>query len=94
MSSVRTGCNSRQQVRHQVAPYPQRARHHPLGHSRALPPFNQGKSEQLLGENNKLGSILVIYTKVDIEAGDGSGDLTREAMQKSMDDSLERLHQP
>lgn len=58
------------------------------------PPFDPGKSEQLLGMANALSDTFVIDTKVYTEVGDGSGDLTRPAMQKSVDGSLERLHRP
>lgn len=58
------------------------------------PPFNPGKSEQLIGEANALSEAFVIDTKVYTEVGDGSGDLTSAATQKSVDGSLERLRRP
>lgn len=58
------------------------------------PPFNPGRSEQLLGEANAVGGDFVIDTKVYTEVGDGSGDLTRAAVEKSVAGSLERLHRP
>lgn len=58
------------------------------------PPFNPGKSEQLIGEANVPGDAFVVDTKVYTEVGDGSGDLTNAAVQKSVDGSLERLHRP
>lgn len=58
------------------------------------PPFNPGKSEQLIGAANVPGDAFVVNTKVYTEVGDGSGDLTIAAMQKSVDGSLERLHRP
>lgn len=58
------------------------------------PPFNPGKSEQLIGESHELSGIFVVDTKVYTEVGDGSGDLTQQAIQKSVDGSLERLHRP
>lgn len=58
------------------------------------PPFNPCKSEQLIGAAKELSDAFVIDTKVYTEVGDGSGDLTLTAMQKSVDGSLERLHRP
>lgn len=58
------------------------------------PPFNPGKSEQLIGAANLSGDAFVVDTKVYTEVGDGSGDLTHAAMQKSVDGSLERLRRP
>lgn len=58
------------------------------------PPFNPGKSEQLIGAADVAADAFVVDTKVYTEVGDGSGDLTLTAMQKSVDGSLERLHRP
>ncbi|KAI3391731.1 hypothetical protein diail_6872 [Diaporthe ilicicola] len=59
------------------------------------PPFNPGKSEQLIGEAaSALSGAFVVDTKVYTEVGDGSGDLAQTAVQKSVDGSLERLHRP
>lgn len=58
------------------------------------PPFNPGKSESLLGATNALTDTFVIDTKVYTEVGDGSGDLSSAAMQRSVDGSLERLQRP
>lgn len=58
------------------------------------PPFNPGKSEELIGAANVPGDAFVVDTKVYTEVGDGSGDLTNTAIQKSVDGSLERLHRP
>lgn len=58
------------------------------------PPFNPGKSEQLIGAADVPGDVFVVDTKVYTEVGDGSGDLTRAATQKSVDGSLERLRRP
>lgn len=58
------------------------------------PPFNPGKSEQLIGAANVPGDAFVVDTKVYTEVGDGSGDLTSIAIQKSVDGSLERLQRP
>ncbi|KAG6354203.1 hypothetical protein INS49_004807 [Diaporthe citri] len=58
------------------------------------PPFNPGKSEQLIGAANVPGDEFIVDTKVYTEVGDGSGDLTNTAIQKSVGGSLERLHRP
>lgn len=59
------------------------------------PPFNPGKSEQLLGEAlDQSAKTFTIDTKVYTELGDGSGDLARSNLQKSVDGSLERLKRP
>jgi aflatoxin B1 aldehyde reductase len=58
------------------------------------PPFNPGKSEQLIGAASELSDAFVVDTKVYTEVGDGSGDLAQAAMQKSVDGSLERLKRP
>lgn len=58
------------------------------------PPFNPGKSEELIGAASAIGDAFIVDTKVYTEVGDGSGDLTQAAMQKSVDGSLERLHRP
>ncbi|ETS79682.1 hypothetical protein PFICI_09535 [Pestalotiopsis fici W106-1] len=57
------------------------------------PPTNMGRSEQLIGEAAK-GDFaqFLVDTKVFTDvATDGSGDLTGEAIQKSVDASLQRL---
>lgn len=59
------------------------------------PPFNPGRSEQLIGEAlNQTTNPFIIDTKVYTELGDGSGDLTRTNLQKSVVGSLERLKRP
>ncbi|KAI7779911.1 hypothetical protein LA080_000234 [Diaporthe eres] len=58
------------------------------------PPFNPGKSEELIGAANVSSDAFAVNTKVYTEVGDGSGDLTNPAIQKSVDGSLERLHRP
>ncbi|KAJ0120485.1 hypothetical protein J7T55_015214 [Diaporthe amygdali] len=58
------------------------------------PPFDPGKSEQLIGASGVLSDSFIVDTKVYTEVGDGSGDLAQEAMQKSVNGSLERLHRP
>lgn len=59
------------------------------------PPFNPGKSEQLLGEVlSQTTNSFIIDTKVYTELGDGSGDLARTNLQKPVVKSLERLKRP
>lgn len=59
------------------------------------PPFNPGRSEQLLGEAlANVSKSFVVNTKVYTEVGDGSGDLSTEALQKSVEGSLQRLGRP
>ncbi|KAI0105675.1 putative oxidoreductase [Nemania sp. FL0031] len=56
------------------------------------PPLNPGRSEQLLGEAGELSHDFVVDTKVYTDTRtDGSGDLTREAISKSVGESLQRL---
>lgn len=55
------------------------------------PPFDPGKSEELIGAETELGESFVVDTKVYTEVGDGSGDLTRPAIAKSVNGSLARL---
>ncbi|KAG8158297.1 hypothetical protein KVR01_012058 [Diaporthe batatas] len=55
------------------------------------PPLNPGRSEQLIGES-ELPAGFIVDTKVYTDTrGDGSGDLTPEAIDKSVNASLERL---
>ena len=57
------------------------------------PPMNPGRSEELIGEAQKLSSGFQIDTKVYTDTQtDGSGDLSVEAVEKSVGDSLKRLH--
>lgn len=59
------------------------------------PPLNPGRSEQLLGEASNLEAEFSIDTKVYTDTRtDGSGDLTREAVARSVKTSLERLGRP
>ncbi|KAK7748766.1 hypothetical protein SLS53_000790 [Cytospora paraplurivora] len=62
------------------------------------PPLNPGRSEQLLGETSSLSDLeaeFLIDTKVYTDTRtDGSGDLTREAIVKSVKTSLKRLGRP
>ncbi|KAK7737353.1 hypothetical protein SLS53_006656 [Cytospora paraplurivora] len=59
------------------------------------PPFKPGRSEQLLGEANELAANFLIDTKVYTDTStDGSGDLTQDAVEKSVHASFERLRNP
>ncbi|KAI1073915.1 putative oxidoreductase [Whalleya microplaca] len=56
------------------------------------PPLSPGRSEQLIGEAKELSGSFVVDTKVFTDtSNDGSGDLSREAMRKSVSGSLQRL---
>lgn len=58
------------------------------------PPLSPGRAEQLLGDSD-LGGEFIIDTKIYTDTrNDGSGDLSHDAMQKSVDDSLGRLKRP
>lgn len=60
------------------------------------PPLNPGRSEQLIGEVPKeLGSKFAVDTKIYTDTRtDGSGDLSSEAIEKSVNASLQRLQRP
>ncbi|KAI0161803.1 putative oxidoreductase [Hypoxylon sp. FL1284] len=56
------------------------------------PPPKPGRSEELIGEAKEIADEFLIDTKVYTDtATDGSGDLTAEAITKSVDGSLKRL---
>lgn len=56
------------------------------------PPLKPGRSEQLLGEANESAANFLVDTKIYTDTStDGSGDLTREAIEKSVDASFKRL---
>ena len=55
------------------------------------PPLNPGRSEQLLGEAAELTHTFTIDTKVATGQGDGSGSLTKEAIEKSVKASFDKL---
>ncbi|KUI67931.1 putative carboxylesterase 15 [Cytospora mali] len=58
------------------------------------PPFKPGRSEQLLGEANASAANFLIDTKIYTDTStDGSGDLTREAVEKSVNASFKRLRE-
>ena len=59
------------------------------------PPTKPGRAEQLIGEARETSKEFIIDTKVFTDTStDGSGDLTAEAIQKSITGSLERLQRP
>ncbi|KAK3684332.1 putative oxidoreductase [Podospora appendiculata] len=58
------------------------------------PPFSQGRSEELIGEARPVSDSFLVDTKSYTNtATDGSGDLTRDALEKSVAGSLARLQQ-
>lgn len=59
------------------------------------PPLKPGEAETLLGAAAGLSGDFTIDTKVYTDTRtDGSGDLTSEAIQKSISGSLEKLKRP
>ncbi|KAJ2988989.1 hypothetical protein NUW58_g3693 [Xylaria curta] len=59
------------------------------------PPLQPGLSEELLGQTKDLSGGFIIDTKVYTDTRtDGSGDLTSDAISKSVDGSLTRLQRP
>lgn len=57
--------------------------------------MNPGRAEQLIGETIELSKNFIVYTKVYTNMqNDGSGDLSRDAIEKSVQASLERLKRP
>ena len=59
------------------------------------PPMKPGRAEELIGETNELGGEFIIDTKIHTSTQtDGSGDLTPEAIEKSVLASLRRLKKP
>ena len=65
---------------------------HRLDSGARYPPMKPGKAEELIGETKEFSGGFIIDTKVytDIKT-DGSGDLTIEAIEKSLQASLQRL---
>lgn len=56
------------------------------------PPFHPGRSEELIGEVADLSGEFVVDTKLFTDtATDGSGDLNKESMERSIEQSLRRL---
>lgn len=59
------------------------------------PPMKPGRAEELIGETKELSGDFIIDTKVYTNTKtDGSGDLTSEAIEKSLQVSLQRLKRP
>jgi aflatoxin B1 aldehyde reductase len=68
---------------------------HRLDSGARYPPLNPGRAEELIGEVKELSDSFAVDTKVYTNTQtDGSGDLSREAMQKSVSGSLQRLQRP
>ena len=65
---------------------------HRLDSGARYPPMKPGKAEELIGETKEFSGGFIIDTKVytDVKT-DGSGDLTIEAIEKSLQASLQRL---
>ena len=55
------------------------------------PPNKPNESERLLGETNAAGKGFAVDTKIYTAAGNGSGELSKEAIESSFKGSLERL---
>ena len=56
------------------------------------PPLNPGRAEKLIGESEELSSGFLVDTKVYTDTKtDASGDLTSEAIETSLSNSLSRL---
>lgn len=65
---------------------------HHLDSGARYPPTNPGRAEQLIGEARELSENFTVDTKVYTNVRtDGSGDLTCEAVEKSVVESLRRL---
>jgi len=65
---------------------------HRLDTGARYPPMKPGRAEELIGETKELSGKFVVDTKVYTDAQkDGSGDLTGEAIERSMKASLGRL---
>lgn len=59
------------------------------------PPLKPGRAEELIGETNDISGSFLVDTKVYTDTkGDGSGDLTLGAIEKSILASLQRLQRP
>ena len=54
------------------------------------PPTDPGRSEQLLGQTKAAETGFIIDTKINTK-GDGSGTLTADAIEKSLQASFDRL---
>lgn len=65
---------------------------HHLDSGARYPPTNPGRSEELIGEAQELSERFTVDTKVYTDVRmDGSGDLTCEAVDRSVSASLQRL---
>lgn len=65
---------------------------HRLDSGARYPPMKPGRAEELIGETKELSGGFIIDTKVYTDTQtDGSGDLTSEAIEKSLHSSLQRL---
>lgn len=59
------------------------------------PPLKPGRAEGLIGETKDISECFSVDTKIYTDTGtDGSGDLTPEAIEKSVQASLQRLQRP
>ena len=68
---------------------------HRLDSGARYPPMNPGRAEELIGETKEFSEGFTIDTKVYTDTTkDGSGDLTGEAIEKSVRASLQRLKRP
>ena len=65
---------------------------HRLDSGARYPPMKPGRAEELIGETKELSKDFIIDTKVYTNVQkDGGGDLTSEAVEKSLHASLHRL---
>lgn len=65
---------------------------HRLDSGARYPPMKPGRAEELIGETKELSGKFIIDTKVYTDTQtDGSGDLTSEAIESSLQASLKRL---
>lgn len=68
---------------------------HRLDSGARYPPMKPGRSEELIGQTKDLSGEFVIDTKVYTNTQtDGSGDLSSEAIEQSLNASLQRLKRP
>ena len=64
---------------------------HRIDTARRYPPLNPGLSETLLGQADAAQKGFVLDTKILAGPGDGSEELTKSAIEKSLSASLQRL---
>lgn len=68
---------------------------HRLDSGARYPPMKPGRSEELIGQTKDLSGEFVIDTKVYTNTQtDGGGDLSSEAIEQSLNASLQRLKRP